>query len=101
MMIKHIVMWKLADSAEGFSKEDNAKRIKVELEKLKGKIAEVSFLEVGLNVNPADAAYDIVLYSEFESREALDAYQVHPDHVKFKEFIGKLRTERVVTDYEV
>ena len=37
-MIKHIVMWKLKDEAEGNSKDENAKIIKNSLEDLKGKI---------------------------------------------------------------
>jgi len=34
-MIKHVVMWKLKDFAEGTDAARNAKRIKVELEALK------------------------------------------------------------------
>ena len=37
-MIKHIVMWKLKEEAEGHSKEENAKLIKNMLEGLKDKI---------------------------------------------------------------
>jgi hypothetical protein len=37
---------------------------------------------------------------EFDSREALDAYQVHPAHQEFAAFLGPLRTERRVVDYE-
>ena len=33
-MVKHIIMWKLYDFAEGFSKEENAQRMKQQLEEL-------------------------------------------------------------------
>ncbi len=74
-MIKHIVMWKLKDEAEGNSKAENAKIIKNSLEDLKGKINEIIHLEVGIDVNKSEQAYDVVLYSTFNSLEDLDSYQ--------------------------
>ncbi len=98
-MVKHIVMWKLKESAEGFTKAENAKRMKNWLEDLKSAIQEIKKLEVGINFNPSDVAYDIVLYSEFESKKALQIYQDHPDHIGFKNKINNIRTERAVVDY--
>jgi len=40
-MIKHIVMWRLKDFAEGASREENAKKLKETLEGLKDKISEI------------------------------------------------------------
>ena len=100
-MIKHLVLWKLKETAEGFNKAENAQRIKSELETLRGKIAEIKALEVGLNFNDSAAAYDVALYSEFESREALDIYQKHPEHVRVAALVNQFREERVVADYEV
>ena len=100
-MVKHIVLWKLKDTADGFNKAENARRIKTELEGLRGKIAEIKALEVGLNFNDSAAAYDVALYSEFESREALDIYQKLPVHVRVAALVNQVREERVVTDYEV
>ncbi len=34
-MLKHIVMWKLKDLAEGVSKEENTLKVKTRLESLK------------------------------------------------------------------
>lgn len=100
-MVKHLVLWKLKEMAEGFSKAENARRIKIELEGLRGKIADIKALEVGLNFNDSVAAYDVALYSEFESREALDRYQKHPEHVRVAALVNQVREERVVADYEV
>ena len=100
-MIKHIVIWKLKDEAEGFTKAQNAQRMKTELQALAGKISEIKAIEVGINFNNTDAAYDVALYSEFESREALDTYQKHPDHVKAASLVKAVQCERVVVDYEV
>ena len=44
-MVKHIVMWKLFNEAQGFSKQENAQRIKIELENLQEQIAEILKLE--------------------------------------------------------
>ena len=57
--------------------------------------------EGGLNFEYSDATSDISLYTEFASRAALDAYQIHPDHGKVKDFLPLVRTERRVVDYEV
>jgi hypothetical protein len=100
-MIKHIVLWKLKDFSEGATKQQNALKVKAMLEDMRGKIPGMLKLEVGLNFEASDSACDISLYSEFESREALDAYQVHPEHMKVKNFLPLVRTERRVVDYEV
>ncbi|WP_050607513.1 Dabb family protein [Clostridium niameyense] len=100
-MIKHIVMWKLKDMAQGKSKLENANIIKKDLEALKNIIENVNLIEVGVNINASDGAYDVVLYSEFNTMEDLNSYQKHPDHLKVGEFIGKVKEERIVTDYEV
>jgi Stress responsive A/B Barrel Domain len=99
-MIKHIVLWKLKDIAEGATKQQNALKIKVLLEEMRGKIPGMLKLEVGLNFEKSGDAADVSLYAEFESREALDAYQIHPAHMPAKKFIPLVRTERRVADYE-
>ncbi|MBI2485358.1 MAG: Dabb family protein [Deltaproteobacteria bacterium] len=99
-MIKHIVMWRLKDSANGASKEENAKKLKSSLESLKDKISEIKHIEVGININQSDAAFDVVLYSEFDSMNDLQAYQRHPEHMKIVGFVNEIRSERAVVDYE-
>ena len=99
-MIKHIVMWKLKDSAEGNTKAQNAALIKEKLEALPQKISQIKFMEVGINVNPSDMAYDAVLVSDFESMEDLEAYQNHPEHKKVQGFVKAVREARVVADYQ-
>jgi len=101
-MVKHIVMWKLHDFADGADKSENVRRLKKRLEGLHQHISEIKFLEVGINFNSSEAAFDVVLYSEFESRDALKAYQQHPEHQKLiSELLDKIRIEKRVVDYEV
>lgn len=100
-MIKHIVMWKLKDFAEGAGREENALKIKSMLEALKGKISQIKYLEVGINISKSPMAFDAVLVTEFENEQALEEYQKHPEHVKVSEFVGKVREDRKVVDYLV
>lgn len=101
-MIKHIVFFGLADSAEGKSKAELAEFIKFELENLIQLIPEIKKIEVGINCpNAPKTNYDLALYSEFDSLEALDIYQEHPEHKRVAAFIGKVRTTRAAVDYEV
>lgn len=93
-------MWKLKPVAEGGAKDQNAARMKRELEALKGKIQEIRHIEVGINCIPSEAAYDVALYCEFENEQDLDIYQKHPDHMRAAEFVGKVRESRVVVDYK-
>jgi hypothetical protein len=100
-MIKHIVFFKLKDFAEGAPKPENARKIKQQLDNLAAQVPGVERLEVGINFVQDPMAFDIALYAEFVSRAALDAYQQHPEHRKIVQFIGKVRDQRVVVDYEV
>ena len=100
-MIKHIVLWKLKDFAEGATMQENALKVKAMLEDMRGKIPGMLKLEVGLNFEASDSASDIALYTEFKSREALDSYQIHPEHMKVKKFLPLVRNERRVIDYEI
>ena len=99
-MVKHIVMWKLKAFAEGKNKEENILVLKEKLEKLKTVLPEIRHLELGVNFNSSDQAYDVVLYSEFKNRKDLELYQKHPEHQEVAEFVGKIRSERKVVDYE-
>jgi hypothetical protein len=99
-MIKHIVIWRLKDRAEGNDRAENALIVKQRLESLAGRIPGMKAIEVGIDFSGSDASGDIVLYSEFSGREALDAYQKHPEHLAMKDFIGNVTQERRVVDYD-
>lgn len=100
-MIKHIVLFRLKESAMGKSKDENLQELKVWLESLQDKIPVVKSLEVGINMSASSSASDIAIYSEFDDMQALEVYRVHPEHVKIVEFIDKVCSERRVADYEV
>lgn len=100
-MIKHIVMWKLKENAEDNTKEINSLEIKRQIESLKERIDKVLELEVGINFEESSQSYDVVLYSTFHSKDDLNYYQNHEEHLKVVNFIKKVIEERIVVDYEV
>lgn len=100
-MIKHIVMWQLKDFAEGADKATNALKVKQMLDGCAGIVPGILKFETAISSPGLEATYDVVLYSEFESKAALDAYQNHPQHVALKPFIGAVRQARQCMDYEV
>ena len=99
-MIKHIVAWRLKESAHGNGKAANARLIREKLEALRGRIPGLLRLEVGLDFSASENSSDVVLVGEFASREALAAYQIHPAHKAIVAFVSEAVCERRVVDYE-
>ena len=93
-MVKHIVLYTFK---EGVNKEEAINIIDSALSPLVGKIPGLNSLEVKLAFNGMDYA----LYSEFESRQALESYAVHPLHVAAKGQFSHFIAQRVAADYEV
>ena len=93
-MVKHIVLYTLR---EGVDKDEAVKLIGSVLEPLVGKIPGLVHMEIRRCFNGMDYA----LYSEFESRKALEDYAVHPLHQEAKKHFFHFIDSRVAADYEV
>lgn len=93
-MIRHIVCWKLDEN----NKSENIKIMRERLSALVGKIDGLVKIEVG---ECYMGAWDVVLNSEFETKEALESYRTHPEHVKVADFIHTIMVERTAADYEI
>ena len=93
-MVKHIVLYTLK---EDVNKAEAVKLIASVLEPLVGQIPGLLHLEIRQAFNGMDYA----LYSEFESREALSAYAVHPLHLEAKKHFTHLLSTRVAADYDL
>ncbi|TFV98683.1 Dabb family protein [Oxalobacteraceae bacterium OM1] len=100
-MLKHIVMWKLKDHAEGADKATNARKMKAMLDGCRKLVPGIRTFETVIAQPGLEATYDVILYSEFDDKAALDAYQEHPEHVAMKPFIGAIREARQCMDYEI
>ena len=100
-MIKHIVMWKLKEQAEGADRAANAREMKRRLDECAAIVPGILTFEVTIAQPDLEATYDVVLYSEFADRDALEAYIKHPTHQAVVPFIGAIREARQCMDYEV
>ncbi len=97
-MVKHIVMWNIKDTLDKTATFEN---LKTQLEALADKISVIIKIELGANYLSSESAHDIVLYSEFASKSALEEYVEHPEHKKVGEYVRSVVKDRVSVDYEL
>ncbi|MDD4649835.1 MAG: Dabb family protein [Desulfoplanes sp.] len=100
-MIKHIVMWRLKDKAEGGTAAQNAAKMKTMLEALKDTIAVLKDIEVGIDILEASPPCTVILHSAVATPADLETYQMHPNHQACLAFIKKVVAERRVVDYRI
>lgn len=91
-MLTHIVVWKYRADVEQFAREEHVNLLR----SLRNVIPEVQSLSVGFDSLHLPRSYDTGLVAVFADRAALDAYTVHPEHVKVAEF-GRSISEHVVS----
>jgi hypothetical protein len=94
-MIVHIVMFKFKDENKSSNIEEVTKRLNALIQL----IPTLKSMEVGVNFTLSDRAFDLSLYSTFETKEDLDAYALHPQHLKVVELIKSVTVESKVVDY--
>ena len=101
-MIRHIVLFKFKEEAEGKTKAENVAATRAMLDALPAKIDLILESHTYVNAegsNPANA--DLMLVSDFASMETLAAYIVHPDHKAVGAFMTPLRESRMAIDLTV
>ena len=94
-MIVHIVMFKFHEE----NKSVNIAKVKEMLHALVEKIDGLLSMEVGVDFNGSERAFDLVLYATFETKEELKTYATHPEHLKVVAFIKEVTTQTKVVDY--
>ena len=96
LMLTHIVVWKYLSDIEP---EVRAEHVRL-LASLASVIEEVESLAVGSDVLKLPRSFDTGLVATFRDRAALDAYTIHPEHIKVAAF-GKTISEQVASvDFE-
>jgi hypothetical protein len=80
-------------------KEQNILKVQQALLKLVDKIEPLLSLEVGVDFNQSERAFDLSLYSTFHSKEDLASYAVHPAHLEVVSLIKEVTLESKVVDY--
>lgn len=100
MTVRHIVMWNLRGETPE-QKREAAVLVKSLFEGLRDKIPGLLHVEVGIDSSGVDYSCDVVLYSEFSSQAALDAYASHPEHLRIRQRLEGVRIARYQVDYRV
>ena len=81
-MLKHIVMFKFKDTAQGRTKAENLEAARARMLALKEEIPEIVDLEVHFGApGSVPDNYDYILVSTFRNMEEMLRYQKHPSHV--------------------
>ena len=95
-MLTHIVVWKYrADTAQATRDEHVAR-----LRSLTSIVPGIESLSVGVDTLDSPRSYDTGLVAIFRDRAVLDAYSVHPDHVKVVEFGRGICDQMAKVDFE-
>ena len=95
-MVVHIVMFKFKEE----NKKANIIQAKQMLENLMGAVPSLRSMDVGVNFSPEERAMDLSIITAFESKEGLEAYAIHPEHLKVVDFIKSVVEYSKVVDYE-
>jgi hypothetical protein len=95
-MLTHVVIWKYRADV---SADIRAEHVAL-LRRLGSLIPELRSLAVGSDTLMLPRSYDTGLVATFADRAGLDAYTVHPEHIKVAEF-GRTISEHVASvDFE-
>ncbi len=94
-MIVHIVMFKFKEE----NKSANIQKAKDMLNALVDKIDPLISMEVGVDFAQTERAFDLSLYSTFNTKEDLATYATHPDHMEVVAFIKEVTEVSRVVDY--
>ncbi len=94
-MITHIALFKLVHS-----NSETTEGARKALAGLEGKIPQVRYFELGVNIVHSYRSYDLSLITKFDSLEDLQAYQNHPVYVEVVKYLQGVRKSVVTVDYE-
>ncbi len=94
-MIVHIVLFQFKEE----HKKANMIQAKQMLENLMGAVPSLRSIDVGMNFSEEERAMDLSIITAFESKEDLEAYAVHPEHLKVVDFIKSVVAYSKVVDY--
>ena len=95
-MLTHIVIWKYRDDVEQELREEHVNQLR----RLASIIPEVEALSVGFDTLHLPRSYDTGLVATFRGRAALEAYTVHPDHVKVANMGRSISQHVASVDFE-
>jgi hypothetical protein len=99
-MIRHVVAFRLSAADPDQRKVDLA-GMRDRLEPLAGTVPDVLSLRVFGDLGLVDSHWHAVLISDHSDNAALEAYQVHPEHVAAVKWVNTVVADRAVVDFEI
>jgi len=99
-MIRHIVEFRLS-ADDPAQRARDARGIHDRLTALLGVVPTVRTLTVASDLGLVSGHWDVVLVSEHETNEDLEAYQAHPAHRAAAAWISTVVSDRATVDYEL
>lgn len=95
-------MWKVDESYSSSEKQEFIDTFTSKLNDLDGKIDELKSISVHSNSAEApDTNYDLLLDTTFDSIADLQAYAVHPTHMKVVEYAKQFKLQRSCVDFAI
>lgn len=94
-MLTHIVLFKFKPKTS----EPEIERVTENLRELPGKIAEIKEFRLGPDIIRSQRSYDMGLIAGFTDIDALQRYQVHPDHQKVVATLQTITDSIVAVDF--
>jgi hypothetical protein len=98
-MIRHMVMWRLHDQAQGADKAANLAKAKDVLLSCAQVVPGIRTFEVATATPGMDCTHDLVLHMLVDDAQVLAAYQKHPQHLAIKPFMQAVVLERCCMDF--
>ncbi|HYJ87590.1 MAG TPA: Dabb family protein [Pyrinomonadaceae bacterium] len=95
-MLTHLVIWKYRTDIEPEVREEHVHMLR----SLAIKISAVQSLQVGFDVLGLPRSYDTGLVAVFPDRAGLEAYTIHPEHIKAAEFGRTISAHVASVDFE-
>jgi len=95
-VLTHIVVWKYRPDVAQVTREEHVARLR----SISNVVPGIERFSVGFDMLHLARSYDTGLVAVFRDRAALDAYTVHPEHVKVADFGRGLSDHVASVDFE-
>ena len=95
-MLTHIVVWKYRADTTQATRDDHRNQLR----SLSSVVPGIQSFSVGVDTLHSPRSYDTGLVAIFSDRAVLDAYSIHPDHVKVVEFGRGICDSMAKVDFE-
>jgi hypothetical protein len=91
-----MVVWKYRADVPQVTRDEHLAMLR----SLHSVVPGIESFSVGVDFLQSPKSYDIGLLALFRDRSVLDAYAVHPDHVKVVEFSNQISEKMAKVDFE-